>query len=356
MINFKNLKILSRDYTLSMSITPFIIGFACALQYVIMTGELNFMFFINTIIAFIGIVAAHSFTNIFDDYIDIKNELKKGLNINQINFRSKRKAYAILSNMFSIEQVENILEVLALIIFAIGIYFASIKGSYILVYLLPAAALILFYPVLSRYCLSELAIGLIFGPLLVNGAFYVLTGTQSLMVFELSVAIGLMTTILVIAHSLMDYEHDMEDNKKTLPIVLNKKKTILLVSGIILISYGILIHTFTMFKTGIFIILPIVTTVLIGLELVKSLMDYIKVKDVKFIPKKYYGMMENWEEISNNNYAYYMYRFYLARNIAVIFNITLAFAILLNINPILAIAIGAVLFVIFVQGVKNVRF
>ena len=67
-----------------------------------------------------------------------------------------------------------------------------------------------------------------------------------------------------------------------------------------------------------------------------------------FIPKKYFGKMENWNEIVNNNYAYYMYRFYLARNIAVIFNITLVFAILLNINVLLALVVGAGLYVLFI--------
>ncbi len=71
----------------------------------------------------------------------------------------------------------------------------------------------------------------------------------------------------------------------------------------------------------VFLTLPIAT------KLLKSMKDYINIKDVKFIPIWYWGLFENWEKIEKSGMAFYMFRFYLARNFAFLFAVFAAIGI-----------------------------
>ena len=149
-----------------------------------------------------------------------------------------------------------------------------------------------------------------------------------------SIASGLLTSILLITHSLMDYEYDITTDKKTIPVLIkNKPETINFIGVIILISYILIIYTTIKYETAKLFLAPVILTLPVSYKLIKSLYDYINIKDVQFIPKWYLGVMENWEEIKKNNMAYFMYRFYLARNLASIFNIILALVCLLCFTP-----------------------
>ena len=57
----------------------------------------------------------------------------------------------------------------------------------------------------------------------------------------------------------------------------------------------------------------------IAVELVQSLKKYITLENSDLTPRWWMGFMENWEEIKNQNAQYFMYRFYLARNLCVYF-------------------------------------
>ena len=189
--------------------------------------------------------------------------------------------------------------------FIIGVYFISQRGFTILSYMIIALILCTFYPISSRYGLSELTLGAIFGPLLINASYFALTGQFDPKVFFFSIASGVITSILLTAHSLMDYEYDVEIGKKTIPVIFkNKNLTVIL------------------------------CTIPVGYKLIMSLYDYIEIKNVQFIPKWYYGIMENFEEIKKEGFAYFMFRFYLARNLGIIFNIALAIVCLFVFVPV----------------------
>ena len=64
----------------------------------------------------------------------------------------------------------------------------------------------------------------------------------------------------------------------------------------------------------------------IAVELVQSLKKYITLENSDLTPRWWMGFMENWEEIKNQNAQYFMYRFYLARNLCVYFFIISALA------------------------------
>lgn len=353
-IKLKKFYILTRGYTLLMSVVPFATVF---LLYLIWQQGFTFFAILKGLICLIGIVAVHMFANLFDDYIDIKNKLKENIPLSEINFKSKRKARLILNGDFSTDDVEKILIALVGISAAVGIFFIMTSGIPVISYIILGGLLTAFYPFSSKFGLSETVIALIFGPLLMNGAFYALTSTNSSLIFSLSIAFGLMISILSITHSVMDYEYDKETGKKTIPVMLGKEGAIALIEGLIIISHITSLTAFFKISPmfGIISVIPLGFSAYISSKLIFSLIDYINIKDVEFAPKWYLGPMENWEEIKNNNFEYYMYRFYLARNLTMFFgiaNIIVLFVYFVFVsNPILTLIIFPHIF-----NVTNIMF
>lgn len=330
MIN--NFKELTRSYSLPVTITPFLIAFACALKTPFIVDS---SFIGNSILILIAIILVHLSSNLFDDYIDVKKELEKGVELSSINFRNKQKARLILNKTFSFKSVEKILFVMMSLAFIIGLYFVSIRGYLIFSYMILTVILSSIYPYSAKFGLSEIIIGTIFGPLLINGTYFALSGQFDSQVFIFSIASAIITTILLIVHSLMDYEFDVEVGKKSIPVMLkNKNLTINFISIMILISYGLLVFVCLKYQASKLILIPILFTLPIAIKLISSLYDYIQIKNVSFIPKWFYGPMENWDIILKNNFAYFMFRFYLARNLSSIFNIVLSIVCILAFVPI----------------------
>ena len=318
----KNFGILVRNYTLLMSVIPIMVALCCAVK---MHSESYIVFVINSILIIIGVLCIHMFANLFDDYVDIKKQLKKGLELNQINFRSKRKAKMILNGTYSLIDVKKILFFLVIAAYLIGMYFVFTKGIIILLFMIITILLSAFYPVSTKYGLGEITVGFIFGPVLINSIYYALTGNFNNVVLYLSLAIGLITIVLLVTQSIMEYDFDKSEGKKTLPVIVGSQKNgVISIATIISLSYlFIIIGIFKFNLSGLFY-LPIIITLPISYKLVSSLFQFTKQQNNDCIPKFYYGRMENWESIVQNDFAFFMFRFYLARNLSVIFNFTLA--------------------------------
>ena len=321
----KKFALLVRNYTLLMSVAPYLAAFCISLNDV--NANLSY-FILNTILSFTGILAIHMFANLFDDYIDIKKQLNKGLMLHQIDFRSKRKAKLILNGTYSMNAVKFILISLVLIAFLTGIYFIITRGLIVLIFMILAIISSVFYPVSTKFGLGEVIVGFIFGPLLINSVYFVLTGNYNINILLISVPVGLITTVLLITQSVMEYDFDKSDGKKTIPVLFGSKGNgVIAILGIILCAYITMIIISITNKNLIYI-LPIILTIPIAYKLIISLNKYSKNEPEQYIPKFYYGVMENWYEIKKNNFDFFMFRFYLARNLSVIFNITIALCVL----------------------------
>lgn len=324
----KNFLELTRGYTLCMSLIPVLIAFV---YYLTQIGGIDFYILLKGFMLIIGIITVHMFANLFDDYLDIQNKLKQNIALSEINFHSKRKARTILNGTFSIVDVEKILISLAVLAGFIGIFFIFGSDIPVISYIILGAILTLFYPFSSKIGLSEIVIFLIFGPLIMNGSYYALASENSLFIHNISIPMGLMITILAIVHSIMDYEFDKPSGKKTLPVMLGKEGSIMVIDGLIVISHIAVILAFSKISLffAILITLLFIFTGFVSVKLITSLIDYINIKDIQFIPKWYLGYMENWEKIKNNHFEYYMYRFYLARNLAIFFGLAVIFVLLI---------------------------
>lgn len=319
----KNFIELTRAYTIQMVLASCFIIFAFS-QY---SPRFTFLNFILLVIA---LCCVQMGANLFDDYIDIKKQLKKGIELKNIHFECFRpKARLIINGTYSLKQVERILNILFSIAAGIGICFSIFSGWKILIFMLLGAVLTLFYPISSRYHLSEIVVGLVFGPLVIMGGYYALTKSFDGNLFFLSFAIFFSTLVLLHTHNIMDWEFDIKNNKNTLCILSKtKENAVKVLFGFICASYGVIVLGVMLGLLNpkmfyVFLTLPIAT------KLLESIKDYINIKDVKFEPRWYYGMFENWKAIKEAHLDFFMYRFYLARNFSFFFALFAALGVMI---------------------------
>ena len=154
---------------------------------------------------------------------------------------------------------------------------------------------------------------------MITGGYFALTSSFNSSVLLLSFAIFFATLTLLHADNIMDWEFDIKEGKRTLAIMSgNKQNAIGLLSFMMIMAYsivviGILIGKLELNTLYVFLTLPIMV------KLIKSMKEYIEIKDVQFKPRWYWGFFENWKAIQEKNIAFYMFRFYLARNFSFFF-------------------------------------
>ena len=313
MQKIKNFLELTRGYALLMTFASCFIIYSFA-QF---SDKFNFVAFFTLVFA---LCLVHMGGNLFDDYVDLKNKLKEGYTLQNVSFDSFiPKAMLIRNGTYSLKQVRLILNILFSVAFGIGVSFAIVYGWQVLIFMFLGGLLTLFYPISARYGLNEVVIGLIYGPLMIMGGYFALTSSFNSSLFLLSWAIFFSTLVLLHADNIMDWEFDIKNNKKTIAILSgNKNNAIAFLSFFIAMAYlivmfGVLAGKFNPNTLYVFLTLPI------AVKLIKSMREYIEIKDVQFKPRWYWGFFENWKEIQDKKIDFYMFRFYLARNFAFFF-------------------------------------
>ena len=314
MDKIKNFLELTRGYSLLVTFASCFVIYAYAHNY-----DSGSVFFSRSVFALlvVALCCVHLCANLYDDYRDVKRELKRGKSLNEITFSGFRpKARLILNGTYSIKCVRWIIGALSVFATAVGLAFvlAYDFNITILLFMIAGAVLTALYPYSSRYYCAELIVGLIFGPLMIMGGYYTLTLNFDFNLFILSLAVMFATLVLLHVHSIMDWEFDIQSGKKTLAIVSGSKQNAIKVLAImvslpyIIILAGVLFNIFNPKMLYVFLTLPI------AVKLIPSMKEYIEVKDVEFKPRWYWGFFENWKAIKESRLEFFMFRFYLARN------------------------------------------
>jgi len=170
---------------------------------------------INGIAALIGIAFAHLATNLFDDYVDYRD-------LDDNNCQKCKCAY-IKEGKATADDILKVVLIYFFISCIVGLFLFLRCGLPVVWLALCGAFIALFYAVLSKNGLSEIAVGTAFGPLLFEGVYFVMEGKFSFAVFILSLAVVMFTIGLMYVHTVLDYEGDKTAGKRTLVCRLGTK-------------------------------------------------------------------------------------------------------------------------------------
>lgn len=193
---------------LVVSLMPALLGGAIAALH----GPIDVTAFV---VAVIGVVMAHSAADFIDDYFDFKTG-NLGNKVQQFHDSP------LIDGTVTLRQV-MIATILCLAIAGgAGLYLLVTVGLPVVVITAAGAFIVFFYtspPLKLNYRgLGETMLFLAFGPLIVFGVAYVLTGAFSAEAFLAGVPLGIFTMNVGLVSNTFDHDDDVASGKRSLPV------------------------------------------------------------------------------------------------------------------------------------------
>ena len=314
----------SRIFSLPMTILSWLVAFVFSLV------EFGNVWY--GIVSFIGLCFAHLGTNLIDDYFDYKFLIK------QVDFdkseylkhSQKTKCRYLINGIMKETQLLGLALSYFGVAFLCGLFLFFKCGIGVVYFALAGAIIAILYPLLSRFCLSEIAVALAYGPALFGGVYYVMTGTYSYEIFVLSIPTMLMTVVLLYIHTVMDYEFDLNEGKFTVANRFDSQLDSLVVLKIFLILAYIsplLLCIFDILDWQVFLVY---LTIPMAVDLYNSMSIFAVNPEEMPKHKWYHFPMENIKQFDQKGEASFMIRMLQARNLMIYFSLLLILAILIG--------------------------
>ncbi len=170
----------------------------------------------------VGLILAHTGSNLVNDYWDYQHGIDTP--------DSPRATYGPHPFVEKTRGMQEFLFVTALILAgatAIGVYLTFVAGPEVLIFALAGAFVLMFYsggPIPLKYFgLGEIAVFIVWGPLMIGGSYYVMAEELPAWVLLASVPYGLGVTTVLFGKHLDKLAFDQEKGIRTMPIVLGEK-------------------------------------------------------------------------------------------------------------------------------------
>ncbi len=184
----------------------------------------------------VGLVLAHTGSNLVNDFWDFQHGIDTP--------DSPRATYGPHPLAGERQELREFLLVTGLILgvaAAIGIYLTVASGPEVLIFALSGAAVLLLYsggPLPLKYFgLGEIAVFIVWGPLMIGGTYYVMAGDLPLWVVLASVPYGLGVTSVLFGKHLDKLAFDSSKGIRTMPIVLGETLARRVTQAICLLMY-----------------------------------------------------------------------------------------------------------------------
>lgn len=277
------------------------------------------------VLSVFGVALAHLGMNLADDAFDYRirsGETRQELASEGIRARVVKYPY-LISGEATMGQLLCVTAVLLGLAACCGVAVALMRGWEILWFALSGFVIGFSYsgpPLrLGFRGLGEWVIFLMFGPLLMTGVFFAVTGSLSSDIVWISVAVGLLVTNIIYSHSIMDAEPDLKMGKRTLAHLMGSAKGQLVMSGMInflpyvLVATGIVLEQLHPAYLAVLLVLPL------SIWLVGSLRDFLQGKQVEPVVRPWMGPMSDFEKYRQAGIGWFMIRWLAARNIVTFF-------------------------------------
>ncbi len=195
-------------------------------------GRFNFVAWLALTI---GLILAHATNNLFNDYTDYVR------GVDQDNyFRTMYGPQPVAHGLITIRQLLTYTAVTGLAALLFGIYLIATNGWDPLIWALLGlgAFFVLLYTWPLKYiALGEIAVLLVWGPLMIGGGYYVLAGQWDWNVVWASLPYVLGVTTVIFGKHIDKLAIDREKKIRTLPVLLGEKKSRYTVVVMMLLPY-----------------------------------------------------------------------------------------------------------------------
>jgi 1,4-dihydroxy-2-naphthoate octaprenyltransferase len=226
--------IATRSVVFVMTVNSVIIG---GLLYLLYAG-FSPAFLLPFALALVGLVTAHAASNLFNDYWDAKH----GIDTSQDYFRPAYMPHPTLSGMMSPQGLFYLGFGHLILMIAIATYFVILRGPLVLVFAGLGVLFLTLYaggPMpLKRVGLGEPTVFIVWGPLMVGGTFFVLSGTLPFWVIIASIPYAVSVTTVLFGKHIDKIEYDTPLGVKTVPVLLGEGATKTVLKALIIIAYA----------------------------------------------------------------------------------------------------------------------
>src|SRR3954468_21499873 len=203
------------------------------------------------VLVLVGYVVLHAISNLSNDYFGAR----RGHDTDD-SPRRRYTVHPLLSGAVSSSLLVRGLLVLAAVAAAIGVYFIRLRG-WPAVWLVVAGALLLWAYDAAPRALKELGLGevaafVVWGPLMIAGGYYVITGQYSRDALLASIPYGLGVMSILVGKHIDQRVFDESKHQRTLPVLLGERRARALnraavVAMYVVIALGVALRAVTPF-------------------------------------------------------------------------------------------------------------
>jgi len=211
----------------------------------------------------IGLVMAHATNNLLNDYTDFRR------GVDQDNYyRSQYGPQVLVHELMTTRQLLTYAAVTGLIALAAGVALIFIQGGLTWILLALGAFFVLFYTWPLKYIgLGEIAVLIVWGPLMIGGGYYVITGNWEWNVILASLPYALGVTSVIFGKHIDKFDMDKEKRIHTLPIILGERLSRYTALGMIFLQYLMVVYLvitgfFTPLMLIVFFSVPVLLQIL----------------------------------------------------------------------------------------------
>ncbi len=181
----------------------------------------------------LGLVLAHATNNLLNDYTDFVRGVDK-----DNYYRAQYGPQPLVHGLLTKRGLLTYAAVTGAAALLTGLALVLMKGPMVLLLLAAGAFFVLFYTWPLKYiALGEIAVLVVWGPLMIGGGYYTITGAWDWNVVLASLPYALGVTGVIFGKHIDKFEMDKERRIHTLPVVLGEKLSRGIVVGMFVLQY-----------------------------------------------------------------------------------------------------------------------
>ena len=216
--------------TRAMALVLSLISAAIAGLLAIEAGQFNWWVWL---LLALGLFMAHGTNNLLNDYTDYARGVDRGN-----YFRAQYGPQPLEHGLLTKRQLLTYAAVTGLIAVAAGVALIIYRGGLTAILMAVGAILLLFYTFPLKYIgLGELILLIVWGPLMVGGGYYVLTGDWSWHVVLAGLAYSLGVCAALMGKHIDKLDMDASKHIRTLPVLLGERLARYVTLSLIVLQY-----------------------------------------------------------------------------------------------------------------------
>lgn len=227
-------------------------------------GSFNFWYWL---LMTLGLIMAHAANNLLNDYTDYSR------GVDQDNYyRAQYGPQPLVHGLLTKRQLLAYAAVTGLIALACGAALVYLRGGLTLLLLGLGAFFVLFYTwPLKYFALGEIAVLIVWGPLMIGGGYYVIAGAWDWSVVIASLPYALGVTGVIFGKHIDKLAMDCERRIFTLPVLLGERLSRAILTSLLALQY---LSTLYLIWSGFFT--PVLLVVLLALRAFARIMPVLR--------------------------------------------------------------------------------